>query len=423
MAPEAGWLGMLAASGLWLVLWFGATIEGDRVLLMTAGAQRIGKEDAPQLWNIVEEMSIASGLGGPPDVYLIWDPGPNAFAVERGRRRSVAVTSGLLERLSRDELQGVIGHEIGHIRNRDSSFMTLAGVMLGAIVLLSEAVLRVAWWGGGRRRSSRGGHAAVFLAALAAAILAPFFARLLYLACSRRREHLADACAARFTRYPEGLASALEKIAAGASAVGGASRVLAPMYIINPLQSLASFQLFSTHPPTEERVKILRGMAGAGYSAYEEAFRRVRGGKRPCLDETTLSKDTPVPVRAPSVDRESREEAVRRAEEVHDLLGRLNGLVLLTCACGVKIKVPAEMKREGIPCPRCGRTRAVPSAQPVPAPEAPSVPILRYERSSHGWESFKCACGAVKHLSPKFKAPFVRCDRCGQKIDVVECVA
>src|SRR5688572_13731282 len=180
--PGAGVFGILFAVALWAVLWAVAATAGGSLLLMSAGGRRIQREDAPQVWNVVEEMKIASGLPFMPEVYLIDDPSPNAFAVGQGKDKgAVAVTTGLLKRLNRDELQGVIGHEIGHISNRDSSFMTIAGVMLGAIVMISEAVLRMMGWGGRVARKSKDSHPAVIIFALLAVILAPIFARLLYL--------------------------------------------------------------------------------------------------------------------------------------------------------------------------------------------------------------------------------------------------
>ena len=237
-----GAVGAVAALILWLVLLLVAFAGGDSILLASAKAREIRKEDAPQLWNIVEEMAIASGLGRMPRIYIIDDDAPNAFAVGRNpEKAAVAVTSGLLRRLNRDELQGVIAHEIAHIQNLDVRFMTLASVMIGAIVLIADMFLRSLWYGGGRRRSSssRGGGQAQLVilgVALLLAVLAPLAAQLLYFACSRRREYLADACGARFTRYPEGLASALEKIAAKAGQGSKVNRSLAPLYIVNPLQ-------------------------------------------------------------------------------------------------------------------------------------------------------------------------------------------
>jgi heat shock protein HtpX len=418
ISPEGGAYGVLFALALWLVLWGVAATAGDSLLLLSAGARKITREDAPQVWNVVEEMKLASGLPFMPEVYLIDDPTPNAFAVGRGRKKgAVAVTTGLLKRLGRDELQGVVGHEVGHINNRDTFFMTMAGVMLGAIVMISEVVLRLMGWGGrARRKGGGGGNAAVMLLALLAVILAPLFARLLYLACSRRREYLADACGARFTRYPEGLASALEKISGsyGNRLVEdeSANKVLAPLYIVNPMQGFISAALFSTHPPTEDRVRVLRGMAGAGYSAYEEAYRRMHGGSDHCIGARTLQVADPVSIRAGTVEPESDDDRVGRRRDIEMLVGRLNDLLLLTCACGVGIRVPADYKRPAITCPRCGRSNEMPAAQAAATPEAP----MTYQRRGGGWESFKCECGAATQLSPSFQANAVTCAKCGRKI-------
>ena len=250
---------------------------GESVLLSSANAREVAHDEAPQLYNVVEEMRIAASLPAMPRVFIIDTPVPNAFAVGlKPERACVAVTTGLLERLSRDELQGVVAHELGHISNRDTLFMTLAGVTLGAIVLLADAGLRMMFWsGGGRRRSSsssgKNGGAALavmMIAALALAILAPLIARLLYFACSRQREYLADASAAQYTRYPAGLAGALRKIAAQQEAKKiPVNRVVAPMYVINPLAAAGSFSVFGTHPPTEERIRRLMEMQGAAAPA------------------------------------------------------------------------------------------------------------------------------------------------------------
>ncbi|HZL71034.1 MAG TPA: M48 family metallopeptidase [Planctomycetota bacterium] len=419
ISPDGGVFGVLFALALWLVLWAVAAVGGDSLLLMSAGARKVSREDAPQVWNVVEEMKIASGLPFMPDVYLIDDPSPNAFAVGRGKNKgAVAVTTGLLKRLNRDELQGVVGHEIGHISNRDTFFMTMAGVMLGAIVMISEVVLRMLGWGGRVRRKGGDAHIAVFLLALLAVILAPLFARLLYLACSRRREYLADACGARYTRYPEGLASALEKISGSfgrrmaddESSPG--NKVLAPMYIVNPLQAFIAAALFSTHPPTEDRVRILRGMAGAGYSAYEEAYRRMHGGSDHCIGARTLKVAEPVSIRAGTPEPESGEDRVGRLRDVEMLVSRLNDLLVLTCACGVGIRVPGDFKGPAVKCPRCGRSNDLPAASTAPSADAP----MTYQRRGNGWESFRCECGAQTQLSPSFLANAVTCAKCGRKI-------
>lgn len=361
-------LGAAAAVAIWTVLWLVAVFQGDTIMLSIAGARKIEKADAPQLFNVVEEMVIASGIGRMPDIYIISDERPNAFAAGRKpETRVVCVTSGLLKMLNRDELQGVIAHEIGHHKNGDPALMILMGVMMGAIVLLADVFLRGMFYGGGRRRSSDsksdGGQVILVILAIALAILAPILAQMMYFACSRRREYLADASAARFTRYPEGLASALEKITVHARGAKQTNRVLAPMYIINPMEALAAVGLFSTHPPTENRVHILRAMGGGvGYVDYDAAFRKVTG-QAGCIGKRTLAADKPEPARAgapAAAPVEAREETVQRSRAVGNLLGKLDGLLLMTCACGVGIKVPPGSKWNSIPCPRCGRDNPVP---------------------------------------------------------------
>ncbi|UCG58978.1 MAG: M48 family metallopeptidase, partial [Phycisphaerales bacterium] len=219
--PEGGLFGLLIATVVWLVLALISFSSGDQILLASSKARLVTHNDHPQLFNVVEEMKIAAGLPAMPKVYIIADPAPNAFATGRKpETASVAVTAGLLGRLNRDELQGVIAHEMSHILHRDILFVTLAGIMLGSIVLLSQVFLRGMFYssmmGGSRRRYSGGGRGGdptqliMLIVAILAAILAPIMAYLLYFALSRRREYLADAGAARLTRYPEGLASALE---------------------------------------------------------------------------------------------------------------------------------------------------------------------------------------------------------------------
>ena len=267
--PDTAFFGLWAGLAIWGVLLLINLMGGESVLLASASAREVSHEDAPQLYNVVEEMRIAASLPAMPKVYIIDTPVPNAFAVGlKPERACVAVTRGLLERLSRDELQGVIAHELGHIANRDTLFMTLAGVTLGAIVLLADFGMRMMFWGGGRRRSSsnnKGGAATavLMLVAIVLAILAPLIARLLYFACSRQREYLADASAAQFTRYPAALAHALQKIAQQQDPKQiPVNRVVAPMYAVNPLAAAGSANIFGTHPPTNERIRRLLAMQG-----------------------------------------------------------------------------------------------------------------------------------------------------------------
>lgn len=422
-AQWGAYFGIAAAVLVWLILWATAAGAGDGILLNTAQAREIQKEDSPRLWNVVEEMTIAAGLGKMPRVFIIDDSGLNAFAVGyRRNKTAVAVTAGLLKHLTRDELQGVIAHEIGHIRNQDVRFMTLAAVMVGAIVLLSHGFLRGLYYSGRRRSSSRGGGGAqlvVLAVAVTVAILAPLAARLLYFACSRRREFLADASSARFTRYPPGLASALEKISRRAGGTLEVSPVVAPLYIVNPLQARAAFTLFSTHPRTEERIRILRGMGGAGFAAYEEAYRNVLGAHNTCIGPTTLGDAEAVELRDPTPEADDTADAVARAKEVGRILDHVVSLVVIPCVCGVRLKLPPGFQTEQLTCPRCGRGHVVPKAESSkPVAEGSRPEPLRYRRKTAEWESFQCSCGHPVQLSPKFSAPAIRCPKCHRRIEV-----
>jgi heat shock protein HtpX len=242
---------------------------GDRMVLAASRAREITHDDAPVLFNVVEEMTIAAGLPM-PKVYIIEDSAPNAFATGRDPdHASVAVTSGLLEKLNRDELQGVIAHEMSHVGNFDIRYAMLVGVLVGTTVLISDFFLRGLWFGGGGRgRGGGGGYAQLIMLAIAIvlAILAPLFARLLQLSISRQREYLADASAVRLTRNPKGLADALQKISGDREVLEAANRATAHLYIVNPVKGFEKRAkgLFSTHPPIEERIQILRFMETGG---------------------------------------------------------------------------------------------------------------------------------------------------------------
>jgi len=269
-ATGFGYIGLIIALVIALVMSLTAYFSGDSIVLAVSRAKKIEKSDAPQLYNVVEELSIAAGLPM-PKVYIIDSPAPNAFATGRNpEHSSVAVTTGLLEKLNRDELQGVIGHELSHIRNYDILFATMVGVLVGTIAILGDLMIRWRLFGGRRRRAGGGGQAEVIflIVALLLAVLAPISARLLQLAVSRRREYLADASSVELTRYPEGLASALEKIAGDPHDLEVSSRATQHLYIVNPIKSLRhkAESIFSTHPPIVERIRRLRAMAGAeGY--------------------------------------------------------------------------------------------------------------------------------------------------------------
>lgn len=237
---------------------------GDKLVLAQSHARELGDGQEKVLRDVVE--TLALGLGIPtPRIYVIEEPAPNAFATGRDpKHASIAVTRGLIETMDRSELEGVIAHELSHVGNRDIRVMLLVTVLVGTVALLSDWLLRSMWWGGrdrDRDRSSGGG--VLMLVGIVLAILTPIIATLIQLAVSRQREYLADASGAFLTRYPEGLASALRKIAADRNVLTVANKATASLYIANPLKD-HPFQfdrLFDTHPPIEERIKRLEAMA------------------------------------------------------------------------------------------------------------------------------------------------------------------
>src|SRR4029077_18278599 len=237
---------------------------GDKLVLAQSRAQEVPEGEEKVLRDVVE--TLALGLGIPtPKLYVIEDPAPNAFATGRDpKHASVAVTRGLLNTMDRSELEGVIAHELSHVGNRDIRVMLLVTVLVGAVALLSAWMLRQMWWGGrSRDRSSSGGGGILLLVGIVLAILTPIIATLIQLAVSRQREYLADASGVFLTRYPEGLANALRKIAADEHVLSVANKATASLYIANPLKD-HPFQfdgLFDPHPPIEERIKRLEAMA------------------------------------------------------------------------------------------------------------------------------------------------------------------
>jgi len=359
--------GLIIAFIVWGIMSLIAYYQGDSILLGMAGARKISHDDHPRLYNIVEEMKIASGLERMPDIYIIDDPAPNAFATGRNPdKAAVAITSGLLQKLNRDELQGVIGHEIGHIKNRDVLLMAISAVLLGTIVILAWYASRFMLFGGmGRSRSSSssggGGQLIILVVAIVLMILAPIMAQLIYFAISRKREYLADASSALYTRYPEGLASALEKIAASTNQLKSANQATAPMYIMNPFrkEGRAATDLTSTHPPISERIRILRSMAGASLADYEQVYEKVHGKGKTMIPASALALSHPASLRAAGAEATPEPDKVERTRETSDLMWRLGNYKTITCDCGTRLRIPPGFKEPSVRCPHCGRVNQV----------------------------------------------------------------
>ncbi len=443
--PDGGIFGIGIALGAWIIMSAIAYYTGDSILLLASNAKEVSHDVHPQLFNVVEEMKIASGIPGIPKIYIINEQAPNAFATGRKPEKSaIAVTAGLLSRLNRDELQGVIAHEMSHIMNRDILFVTFAGIMLGSIVIISDVFLRGMWLSGGSGRRYRSGSSAkvggqaqiiLMLVAIVFAILSPLLARLFYFAISRRREYLADASAARLTRYPEGLASALEKISSSNMTLFSANKVTAPMYIADPL-SVKSAGLFSTHPPIAERIAILRKMAhGVNYSAYQQAFAAVKGRPSIILPRSAQRDRDSIPIRKPSSEAIKSAEQKEAARNMGDLMMAVNGYAFIACACGLRLKVPPDFKEPKLECPRCGREHQVPVAElsaiiaagailsgkaktaandTATVREESATPQF-YIRKTKRWESFHCSCGRLLQLSPDFHGSHITCPLCARR--------
>ena len=367
---DSGPGGIVIALIVWAVMNMVAFFQGDSILLSLSRAKKIKRDDHPRLYNIVEEMKIASGLPKIPDIYIIDDPALNAFATGRDpNKASVAITSGLLSKLNRDELQGVIAHELAHIKNRDVLLMAITSVLLGTIVILAFFVSRFMIFGSmgrTRRSSSAGGGQAqviILIVAIALMILAPIMAQLIYFAISRKREYIADASSALYTRYPEGLASALEKLSASTGQLKSASKATAPMYIINPFRKKgrAAANLSGTHPPISERVRILRQMAGgASFADYDRAYRHLHKTGGGIISAPTIAATGAVGLRAAEPEIKGKgADRLSRTRETQDLLWRMSNYKAITCNCGTKLRVPPKFKEPKIKCPHCGRINSV----------------------------------------------------------------
>ncbi len=374
-----GPLGALVAFVMWSIQMLFAYFSGGHLLLSMSNAIKIEKIDHPQLYNIVEEMVIASRLPAMPEIYIIDDPSMNAFATGRSPEHSaVAVTRGLLNNMNRDQIQGVIAHEISHITHRDTLYMTILAVSLGTIIMLVVGLREIIGAGirgstryrGRNQREAAGFILLVLLVAyifaLILSVIAPLIAQIIYFACSRQREYLADAGAVVFTRNPEGLASALEKIALSYQKRPPAevNQIIAPLYIVNPLETrnLDASSIFSTHPPLQKRIQILRNIARTPSITYEQAWEGVVGkqwksGK--ITTPTITAAQTPQGqiLSQPSMSQGQTISTepishLQNARLSGDAIMRAQKFTFISCKCGVKLKIPPKYKGRVI-CPRC----------------------------------------------------------------------
>jgi heat shock protein HtpX len=265
--------------------------------------------------------------------------------------------------MNRDELQGIIAHEISHIVNRDVMYMTFAGIMLGSIVIISEIFLRGFWYSGGslnryRGKSSGGdgGQIIIVIFSMLLAILAPILAQLLYFAISRKREYLADANGALLTRYPEGLASALEKLSQNRHTLRTANKATAGMYIVNPLKKkgMQIANLTSTHPPISERIGILRGMMhGAAFADYQTSYNKIKNNNEKIIPPSGLENKIDIPILS-QIEKLTKLGKKEEQRKLGDIVMAVNNYSFLDCSCGLKLKAPADFKGKEVSCPKCG---------------------------------------------------------------------
>ena len=253
------------AVGIALVSVWGSYYGSDKLVLTMTGAKLIQESDNPKLFDLIHEVTIASGLPM-PKVAIVIDSAPNAFATGRNPEHAlIAFTTGILDAMDRDQLQGVIAHEMAHVANRDTLVSAVAATTAGAIAILSDMLTRMMWFGGGRDRNrDGGGNPLLLVVSLVILILAPLAAMMLKSAISRKRESLADATAVAFTRNPAGLRSALEVLAADSTVVHQRSTAVAHIWIESPLDAKSVSKLFSTHPPITERIAVLKSMESLG---------------------------------------------------------------------------------------------------------------------------------------------------------------
>lgn len=267
--PRFGWLIAVIAGGIAFILTLATYYGGSAAILGISSAREIRKQDDPQLFNVVEEMTLAGGMPM-PRIYLINDQAMNAFATGRNpKNASVAITTGLRNRLTRDELQAVMAHELSHIRHYDILYATLMAVMVGVLVMLCDIFLRSMWFGAGTRRrqdrddDNNNSHVLIMIVAIVLSILAPILAKIIQMALSRQREYLADAGSVELTRNPDAMVSALAKLTNDPEVLQVANRATAPLYIVNPIKKLEARanSVLSTHPPLKERIQRLQQLS------------------------------------------------------------------------------------------------------------------------------------------------------------------
>ncbi|MCF7919313.1 MAG: M48 family metalloprotease [Candidatus Cloacimonetes bacterium] len=424
------------------------------------------KDKFSKLNNVIAEMSIAAGIPEPPPAYIIPSPALNAMAFGTDPENcAIAVTSGLLAICNRDELQGVIAHELSHIINRDSLFLEVCRSTLGMVVMLRDFLLRSLYWGSMSGASYRGSSSSkgkgsalnlVFVVlGIIFAILAPVMIQIIYFALSREREYLADAESAHLTRYPPGLASALTKIAYSTHSMDDVDKVTSASFIDQPYGDvIVNNKGSGTHPPIWNRIRILKNMAGgAGFIDYQKAYNEVMQHKADFMPESMLSSKFNAPFRGAEsltdepafIESKEQFNALVENSRGEDIVRLSEDYGFINCECGIKIKIPPEYKKLEIKCPRCGRNHilefklqnALADMLDETVETGAAAGIIHevlnsdkgdpdysdedeqvYHRKNEGWEEITCKCGGKVQLSPTFVGSFVHCRKCQRKIKI-----
>ena len=445
----------------WLILSLGSYFFGDSILIKISEARKVDREVNPRLFNIVEEMKLASGLEEMPDIYIIPSLVSNAFATGvRMENSSIIVTAGLLSKLNREELQAVVAHEVAHIANRDIVLQTFLGALWGSFTIVALLLFIVMF--GGRLGFSRMGFSRNrqkgFSTLAIILMLMKMGGSLLSSVLSRTREYLADATAVRLTRNPGALASALHKIDIEANKLEVANAITAPMYIEAPLKQES---MVSTHPPIENRKTILAEMTyGAHYQEYQRAYNKVLGKSKRIIPGTVLVKDKKVSIKKQTAVKDIKQQSSHgtnsraKSTEKNSFegekfnseagLGELKKKYkFFNCRCGLKIKIEVDFDREKFSCPNCGRIynasgkgyknfntrhfKAINFMKEIDELQERETNKLQKDEDGNyfypmknldQWESFLCECGGVVQLPPRFNNSFIKCRKCGSKITI-----
>jgi heat shock protein HtpX len=421
IAEEQWYYGIIFAILLWAVLVGVTFLQGEEIILRLAQAKPANPIHYPLLHNVTEEMQIAANLPFSPDLFVIDDDSPNAFSTGKSpQSATIVVTTGVLELLNRNELQGVIAHEISHIINRDVLFMTHAAVMLGSIIFLSKIYLRGLIYSGGgrtRKRSMNRATGLLFILSIIFSLLAPLVANILYVSISKSREYLADASAVRLTRYPFGLMRALQKISGSTYEFKKANSTISSFYINDPFYEARPLFQLDTHPPIEKRIEILKSLThDVNYFTYQKVYSRICGkpGKNSnIIPATSLKEDSVLSVIPPL--KEHLQETIipssKPANHVVEAEKNVTAANIFQYILGVDVTKPDQLN-QSYQKPIANNDK---SARAIRKENGEVV----YHRQKNGWESFACLCGSAKHLSPSYKKNELFCTNCSTMIKIV----